>query len=132
MTVNYYNQRGEGISVSDIRQGETFEVSVKVTNQTPNQVKDVALSQIFPSGWEINNDRLNDTGSFTNSSFDFQDIRDDRIYTYFDMNRGEAKTFKVNLTATYGGEYYLPGAYIEAMYDASINAKGKGQWIKVD
>ena len=132
MTVNYYNQRGEGISVSDIRQGETFEVSVKVTNQTPNQVKDVALSQIFPSGWEINNDRLNDTGSFTNSTFDFQDIRDDRIYTYFDMNRGEAKTFKVNLTATYGGEYYLPGAYIEAMYDASINAKGKGQWIKVD
>jgi len=132
MTVNYYNQRGESVSVEDISQGETFEVSIRVTNQTPNRVKDVALSQIFPSGWEINNDRLNDTGSFTNSSFDYQDIRDDRIYTYFDMNRGEAKTFKVNLTATYGGEFYLPGAYIEAMYDASINAKDKGQWIKVE
>ena len=132
MRVSYYNQRGESVSVGDIKQGETFEASIRITNQTPDRVRDLALSQIFPSGWEINNDRLNETGSFTNSSFDYQDIRDDRIYTYFDLNRGEAKTFKVNLTATYGGEFYLPGAYAEAMYDASINAKGKGEWIKVE
>ncbi len=132
MSVRYYNQRGETIDVSEIQQGQTFEARVQVRNQTTDRVKDVALTQIFPSGWEINNDRLNDTGSFTNSSFDYQDIRDDRIYTYFDLNRGEAKSFKVNLTATYGGDFYLPGPYVEAMYDASINAKGKGEWIRVE
>ncbi len=131
MNVSYFNQRGENINVEDIQQGQTFTAEVKVTNETPSTIRDVALTQIFPSGWEINNDRLNDTNTFSNSSFDYQDIRDDRIYTYFFLKRGEAKTFKVNLTATYGGDFYLPGAYCEAMYDASINAKGKGQWIVV-
>lgn len=132
MSVNYFNQQGENIDVSDIRHGQTFEASIKITNEGTSTIRDVALTQIFPSGWEINNDRLSDTNSFANSSFDYQDIRDDRIYTYFFLKRGEAKTFKVNLTATYGGEFYLPGPYVEAMYDASINAKGKGQWIIVE
>lgn len=131
MVVDYYNQRGESIELSDIRQGQTFEASIRIVNENPGRIKDVALSQIFPSGWEINNDRLNETNTYTNSSFDYQDIRDDRIYTYFDLNRGASKTFKVRLTATYGGSFYLPGAYCEAMYDASLNAKSKGQWIEV-
>ncbi|MEO9872654.1 alpha-2-macroglobulin family protein [Ekhidna sp.] len=132
MNINYFNQRGESVDVADIKQGQTFTAEVKITNESSSTVRDLALAQIFPSGWEINNDRLNDTDSFSNSSFDYQDIRDDRIYTYFFLKRGEAKTFKVNLTATYGGEFYLPGAYCEAMYDASINAKGKGEWIMVE
>lgn len=132
MKVNYYNQQGEAVNVSEIKQGQTFGASIQISNQTPDQVRDIALSQIFPSGWEINNERLNDTNSFTNSTFDYQDIRDDRIYTYFDLNRGESKTFKVNLTATYEGQFYLPGAYAEAMYDASISAKSTGKWITVE
>lgn len=132
MNVRYFNQRGENINVTDIKQGQTFTAEIKVTNQTAVTQRDVALAQIFPSGWEINNDRLNDTNTFSNSSFDYQDIRDDRIYTYFMLKRGESKTFKVNLTATYGGDFYLPGPYCEAMYDASVNAKGRGQWIKVE
>ena len=132
MSVHYYNQQGESIGANDIKQGQTFEASIHISNQTPDRVRDLALSQIFPSGWEINNDRLNDTNSFSNSPFDYQDIRDDRIYTYFDLNRGEAKTFKTNLTATYSGEFYLPGAYVEAMYDANINSKGEGRWISVE
>ncbi|WP_421764270.1 alpha-2-macroglobulin family protein [Ekhidna sp.] len=132
MNINYFNQRGESVSVTDIKQGQTFTAEVKIANESTSAVRDVALTQIFPSGWEINNDRLNDTDAFSNSRFDYQDIKDDRIYTYFFLKRGESKTFKVNLTATYGGEFYLPGPYCEAMYDASINAKGKGQWIIVE
>lgn len=132
LSVWYYNQRGESIEVGDIKKGQTFTAKLKITNQSPDQVRDIALSQIFPSGWEINNDRLNDTNSFANSVFDYQDIKDDRIYTYFDLKRGESKTFNVNLTSTYGGSFYLPGPYAEAMYDASISAKGRGQWINIE
>ncbi len=132
MNVSYYNQRGESIALEDIAQGQTFEANIRVVNENPGRIKDVALSQVFPSGWEINNDRLNDTNTYTNATFDYQDIRDDRIYTYFDLSRGESKSFKVRLTATYGGSFYLPGAYCEAMYDASLNAKSKGQWIEVN
>ena len=61
----------------------------------------------------------------------YQDIRDDRIYTYFDLGEGERKTFTVQLNAAYLGRYYLTGAYCEAMYDNSISAMKKGQWVEV-
>ncbi|MEM6643521.1 MAG: alpha-2-macroglobulin family protein, partial [Bacteroidota bacterium] len=131
LSMNYYNQGGEKINVSDIKKGQTFTANLRILNQTNDRVRDLALSQIFPSGWEINNDRLNDTNTFSNSSFDHQDIRDDRVYTYFDLERGGSKSFKISLTATYAGEYYLPGAYAEAMYDASISSKSQGSWIQV-
>ena len=33
----------------------------------------------------------------------YQDIRDDRVYTYFDLAAGQTKSFRVMLTATYAG-----------------------------
>jgi uncharacterized protein YfaS (alpha-2-macroglobulin family) len=129
--INYRNQNGGVLDVSALKQGEGFEATVRVTNQNPTGlIKDVALSQVFPSGWEITNERLTDDG-FTSTDFTYQDIRDDRIYTYFDLKRGETKTFKVKLTATYAGSYYLPGVVAEAMYDASTSGRTEGKWIEV-
>jgi hypothetical protein len=36
------------------------------------------LTQIFPSGWEIMNTRMNLVGGGTSDPMDYQDIRDDR------------------------------------------------------
>jgi uncharacterized protein YfaS (alpha-2-macroglobulin family) len=66
-----------------------------------------------------------------NSAYTYQDIRDDRVFTYFDLNANESKKFTLLLNASYAGKYYLPGANIEAMYDNSVYARKKGQWIKV-
>ena len=63
--------------------------------------------------------------------FDYQDIRDDRVYTYFDIKQGESKTFQVILNASYLGKFYLPMITVEAMYDASISARRPGKWIQV-
>ena len=49
--------------------------------------EEVALSHIFPSGWEIHYARLDVPQGRSGSGFDYQDIRDDRIYTYFDIDR---------------------------------------------
>jgi uncharacterized protein YfaS (alpha-2-macroglobulin family) len=90
------------------------------------------LSQIFPSGWEINNLRLNDDESIAKTDRgDYQDIRDDRVYTYFDLAPGKARTFNTILTASYAGSYYLPAVSCEAMYDHSIYARKKGQLVEV-
>jgi uncharacterized protein YfaS (alpha-2-macroglobulin family) len=51
----------------------------------------------------------------------YQDIRDDRVYSYFDLGAGAIKTFKVLLNASYNGTYYLPGVNCEAMYDNSVS-----------
>jgi uncharacterized protein YfaS (alpha-2-macroglobulin family) len=90
------------------------------------------LSQIFPSGWEINNLRLtDDENTVKTDRGDYQDIRDDRVYTYFGLAPGVSRTFKTILTAGYAGKYYLPAVSCQAMYDDSIYARKKGQIVEV-
>ncbi len=129
--VVYRDQNGTRLDVSSLKQGQSFEATVKVSNRNPaGALKDVALSQVFPSGWEIENERLNND-AYASDDFAYQDIRDDRIYTYFDLKRGEVKTMKVKLTATYAGRFYMPGVQAEAMYDASKAGNTEGKWIEV-
>jgi uncharacterized protein YfaS (alpha-2-macroglobulin family) len=61
--------------------------------------------------------------------FDYQDVRDDRVYTYFSLKKGESKTFVMRVHSTYSGEFYLPGTKVEAMYDGSIQATEPGRWL---
>jgi alpha-2-macroglobulin len=62
---------------------------------------------------------------------DCQDIRDNRVYTYFNMNENETLTYYIQLNAAYLGKYFLPGTYCSAMYDNSINAGVNGKWVEV-
>jgi uncharacterized protein YfaS (alpha-2-macroglobulin family) len=97
-----------------------------------NDYQNLALSQVFPSGWEINNLRLNNDEALVKTNRgDYQDIRDDRVYTYFRLSAYDERTFSVVLTASYAGTFYLPGTSCEAMYDHSIYAKQKGQLVEV-
>jgi uncharacterized protein YfaS (alpha-2-macroglobulin family) len=106
-----------------------------VSNPKNETVKDIALTQIFPSGWEIVNTRFTDFGTTTKSEARYTDIRDDRVNFYFDLNKGrknaETKTFTVLLNAAYLGTYYLPGVQVEAMYDNDYLVRTKGRWINV-
>jgi len=62
---------------------------------------------------------------------EYLDIRDDRVQRYFSLRSGESIFFETRLNAAYLGRYYLPGASIEAMYDAKQQARLKGQWVEV-
>ncbi|MFD2144034.1 alpha-2-macroglobulin family protein [Mucilaginibacter antarcticus] len=133
MQVTYYGMTGKPVNVASIKQGTDFVAQVTIKNPgARGRYDNVALTQMFPSGWEILNTRmLNNDEVFKSSPSDYRDIRDDRVYTYFGLNPHESATYTVMLTAAYAGKYYLPGTYCEAMYDASINYFEKGQWVEV-
>ena len=88
-------------------------------------------------GWEIYNERMivpeasssnsNEANTPESSAdkYTYKDIRDDRVLTYFDLRRGESKTFTVRLQATYAGNFILPAIQCEAMYDAVVQARTK-------
>lgn len=65
------------------------------------------------------------------TGIDYQDIRDDRVYSYFNLNAGKAVKLKVKLNASYIGKFYLPGILAEAMYDGDIKAFQSGAWVEV-
>ena len=135
VSVSYKDLKGTTIDISKLQQGQDLVATVTVSNLKNEHVNDVALTQIFPSGWEIVNTRFTDFGSSTTSQARFTDIRDDRVNFYFDLNkkgRYGTKTFNVMLNASYLGTYYLPGVQVEAMYDDEFLVRNKGRWITVE
>lgn len=133
LTITYTDVDGRMIDPAQLEQGKEFIASVTVSNPgMRGPYKNLALNQIFPSGWEINNLRLDEAESRLGGDVPtYQDIRDDRVYTYFDLGTNQRKTFQVMLTASYVGTYYLPAVSCEAMYDRSIYARRKGQVVEV-
>ncbi|MEL6412591.1 MAG: alpha-2-macroglobulin family protein, partial [Bacteroidota bacterium] len=132
MSIQYLDMAGQRINPSKLEQGKDFVAEVRVHHPgTRSDYKDMALVHHFPAGWEIKNDRLDQEEAKAQDTPTYQDIRDDRVYSYFDLKQHETKTFRVVLNATYIGRYYLPAVYCEAMYDASIHAQRNGQWVEV-
>lgn len=133
MNISYYNQNGSPANISKLQQGTDFVAKITVTNTGKRGTyEQMALSQVFPAGWEILNPRLNDAESaFKSSPATYQDVRDDRIYTYFNIRRGETLTYYVQLNAAYLGSYYLPSNFCQAMYNNSISASIPGNWVEV-
>ena len=133
MSVTYTNLDGDPIDVRNLYQGTDFIAIVKLRHNSTTfyTLKNVALTQIFPSGWEIINSRMYATQLGETSYFDYQDIRDDRVLTYFEMYKNSEYTYKVMLSASYAGEYYLPAVVAETMYDNSNYARRKGMFVKV-
>ena len=134
LSIGYYLMDGKKIDPSSLEQGTDFVAEVTVTHPGVwrNRYEQMELHQIFPSGWEIINTRLINMEFFTNSSLpEYQDIRDDRVYTYYNLNSKQTKTFRLLLNASYLGKFYLPTVYSQAMYDNTINARKHGQWVEV-
>ena len=135
VSVNFKDAQGNTLDIKQLQQGQDFVATVQVSNLKNEPIHDVALTQIFPSGWEIVNTRFTAFGDAATHQADYTDIRDDRVHFYFNLSKssknGSTKTFNVLLNASYLGKYYLPGTQAEAMYDNDYFVRTKGQWIEV-
>ncbi len=133
LSVEYKDTEGNTIDVSQLEQGTDFvaEVTVKNPNSLGISYEELALTQIFPSGWEILNSRVDNFGSQKGDTPEYKDVRDDRVYSYFDLPRSQQQTYHVQLNAAYQGRYYLPAVECSAMYDETIAANTRGQWVEV-
>lgn len=135
MDIRYANLNGTPLSVNDIIQGTDFMAITSISNISgTSDYTNLALTHIIPSGWEIYNERMvapetenvaTDGSGQSVSKYSYQDIRDDRVLTYFNLRRGETKVFTVRLQATYAGNFILPAVQCEAMYDVNVQARSK-------
>jgi uncharacterized protein YfaS (alpha-2-macroglobulin family) len=154
LNVTYSDADGNAVDLARVSQGMDLIAQIAVKNTGTRAIDNLALSQLVPAGWEIRNDRLEgvDTAGdreqennarsaywwvpseWRNHAMreaEYVDIRDDRVQRYFSLRTGESIFFETRLNAAYLGRYYLPGASIEAMYDAKQHARLKGQWVEV-
>lgn len=132
MSIVYTDMNGNQVDVESLKQGYDIMATVTVSNPgTVGRADNLALVQIFPSGWEIRNTRLEDNSTHHNNGIDYQDYRDDRVMSYFNLAAGETKRIVTLLHPTYSGRYYLPGVNCQAMYNNNISAAIAGRWVEV-
>lgn len=134
MNVVYKDVTGATKDFKKLVQGQEYTVMVTIKHPgLRDDYENMALTVMVPAGCEIINTRLFRTvGTGSGSQFDYQDIRDDRIYTYFGLKRGETKIFKFVVNASFDGRYWMPAVYAEAMYDGRVNAKTAGFWTAIE
>lgn len=136
MDIRYASMDGKPMSVNDIRQGTDFTAIASISNTSgTTDYTNLALTHIIPSGWEVYNERMTvpeaepqettDSSGNVSGQYTYQDIRDDRVLTYFNLRRGETKIFTIRLQATYAGNFILPSVLCEAMYDVNVQARSK-------
>ena len=142
LTRNYYDEKGNPINEKDIlslSSGKSFWLEIKVLPADSVKeyihVDNMALTQVLPSGWEIENIRAVN-GQYPNwveerirdTYVDYEDIRDDRIMWFFDYNNYNqgGQSFFVKINAVTKGKFDFLGTTAEAMYDNSCRAYLKG------
>ena len=132
MKIDYTNMNLKPVDQKNLKQGCDFMMVVKVTNNTFAMVDNIALTEMVPSGWEIQNTRLFEADyGIKESAYDYRDFRDDRVNTYFNLTQGQTKTFVLILNAAYKGEFYQPSVWCEAMYTPNCYSRYPGNPVKV-
>ena len=131
LRVNYSTLAGKDLDPHSIKQGTDFTIAITVGNTSGvRECDNLALTGMIPSGWEIVNDRLYG-GESSKASYNYRDIRDDRVIWFFDLPKGVSKTFRIKAHASYQGEFILPAVKCEAMYDPRISANTASGTAKV-
>ncbi|OBV29750.1 hypothetical protein BKN38_01305 [Helicobacter sp. CLO-3] len=148
---------GERVSIDPamLKKNDEFYIALSLSNTGARSIKNLALTQIIPSGWEIQNTRItrqsdDDEDSeqnlgrkfMNNSSASYMDILPDRVMFFFDEGidssyDGEIRSYNtrqvfIKCTATIAGKYILSGAFAEAMYDGSFQARTSAKSVQVE
>ena len=109
--------------------GELVFVELEIKNLTGERVGNLALVDRVPAGWEIENPRLGrglrpewvDEEKLW--SPDHMDVRDDRLEVFGHLEKNEMRTVVYAVRATSAGEFTMPSATLEAMYDPRLWAQ---------
>ena len=141
----FYDKNGTPIeNPITAKTGDSFWMEVIVSSGQNNvAIDNVAINQILPTGWEIENLRVTNTPypkwiqeitAKKGTRIAYEDIRDDRIMWFFDYYNNynhDGHSFFVKINVVTKGNFDFPGAKVEAMYDNNYKAYLNGFKVEV-
>ncbi len=119
----FFDRNGMPVNLSAVKQNDL--VIVKLTlNSAVNMLENVAITDLLPAGFEIENPRLTENTNYkfiSNASVpSYIDIRDDRINLYTSFHGGNRQQiFYYMVRAVTAGAFEYAPVVAEAMYDAN-------------
>jgi uncharacterized protein YfaS (alpha-2-macroglobulin family) len=139
--VDWLDEDGMVMDPTQMPQGKSFWAHLRVgktAGSSYQSLQELALVQLIPSGWEIENLRVTGENApgwmkkWVLHKEEYLDIRDDRIMWFFDLPYGAVQyDFVVKLHTVTVGEFVLPMTVFEAMYDNLFRAVIPGKKVTV-
>ncbi|MEO8152591.1 MAG: alpha-2-macroglobulin [Rhizobacter sp.] len=121
----------DGKPVTSVKLGD--EVTVRLSLRAiGGGVSSVALTDLLPGGFEVvqSRDANGAASSVTGPALEYADVREDRVVLY--SNAGSSvQTYSYRLRATNTGEFTVPPAYAESMYERDKQARSLAGRIAV-
>ena len=140
LDVRWRDDNGFPVYPDTLKQGATFWAHIRVRNTSAAYLREMALTQLLPSGWEIENTRLSGApmprwaSDLRLGHETYFDIRDDRVTYFFDITPagpGFTRDFVVKVNAVTVGTFTLPPTLVEAMYNQASRAVVPGGTVVV-
>jgi hypothetical protein len=117
---------GVPANLTSIKQNDLLVVRLTVTSSI-DRLDYVAVSDLLPAGFEIENPRLTEATAYpfvgNASQPEYMDIRDDRINLYTSFRTGKRQhVFYYAVRAVTAGDFVYPPVTAEAMYDGHYSS----------
>ncbi len=132
---SYFSENGVPIEDGNFQHGGLLvaEITIKALTDT---LENVAVVDVLPAGFEIENPRLESRAGvpwISKSGFqpDYMDIRDDRLIFFGKFPRQKKQKFYYALRAVTRGDFALPPVAAEAMYDPTKSSVASSGRIRV-
>ena len=125
--------------INSVELGDTVNVTIRIRTLSNEGATNIAIVDLLPGGFEVVQQPINQYDYENEAEWyspiaygeyswypDYTDVREDRVIIYGSTSNNHIQTFKYQIKATNVGEYSVPSAYGEAMYDRDIQAVSKG------
>lgn len=137
-----FNSENKEVDLNSLKQGNEYLLKIDVYNPNQLDLKHMALVQLLPSGWEIEQKtskaaklyyNLKDKGYLNRNYANFANFLDDRAMWFFDMSsRLKQLRFELKIRAVTKGNFTVPATKCEAMYKPEIKATTQTTKTKIN
>ncbi len=135
----FFDRYGNQVTGKTFKQNDLVLVEISIENGTSNTVDNVVISDILPSGFEIENPRLTVLPpgmKWPNerSYPDYQDIRDDRINLFINLysyNYNKPQYYYYMVRAVSRGTFQMGPVGADAMYNGEYHSYNGGGVIRI-
>lgn len=122
---SFFTQEGRSADLGQVKQNDLIIVEVKIEGTTSRRIENVAITDMLPAGFEIENSRITEVQTINwikeKSIPDYMDIRDDRI-TFFTTVMNKERKFYYMVRAVTKGTYQMGPVGADAMYNGEYHS----------
>lgn len=130
----FYNRAGQEIRNGEFEQNDLVVIKVSIQTEKGEILPNIAISDLLPAGFEVENPRLMDALQLPwikdASQVDYVDIRDDRIHIFCEAT-GKVKNYYYMVRAVSLGEFQMGAIAAEAMYADEYHSYSGARKIKI-